>query len=113
MAIPLLMLLILLIAQFAVWAHATHVAQAAASQALSATRVQGGTTATGQAAAQGVLTQLGNNVLKGGHANVHRGPENTTVEVRGTAIRIVPFLSLPVQARAVGPSERFVPGVAP
>lgn len=107
-AIPLLMLLILLIAQFAVWAHATHVAQAAASQALSAARVQGGTEATGHAAAHAVLAQLGDSVLNGGHTNVTRGPETTTVEVHGTASRVVPLLSLPVHARAVGPTERFV-----
>lgn len=112
-AIPLVMLLILLIAQFAVWTHATHVAQAAASQALSATRVVGGTTATGHDAARAVLTQLGDGVLKGGHADVTRGPETTTVEIRGTASRIVPFFSLPVEARAVGPTERFVAEAEP
>ena len=41
LTVPALLLLILLIAQFAIWAHATHIAQAAASQALSAARVQG------------------------------------------------------------------------
>lgn len=112
-AIPLLMLLILLIAQFALWAHATHFAQAAASQALSAARVQGGTAGTGQAAARSVLTQLGDSVLKDGHAEVTRGPETTTVDVRGTVTQIVPFLALPVRARSAGPTERFVAGAGP
>src|SRR6266496_4198474 len=41
-ATPVLLLLILLIAQFALYLHATHIAQAAASEALSAARVSGG-----------------------------------------------------------------------
>ncbi|HEY3709387.1 MAG TPA: TadE/TadG family type IV pilus assembly protein, partial [Amycolatopsis sp.] len=42
-ATPLLLLALLAIIQFAVWSHATHVAQAAASQALATARTQDGT----------------------------------------------------------------------
>jgi hypothetical protein len=31
------------------------------------------------------------------------------MEVRGTAVRVVPFLTLTVSERSVGPVERFVP----
>ena len=39
-ATPLLMLLILLVIQFGIWAHATHVAQATAEEALAAAETQ-------------------------------------------------------------------------
>src|SRR4051794_21902947 len=42
-ATPLLLLMLLAIVQFALWSHATHIAQAAASQGLAAARVQNGT----------------------------------------------------------------------
>ncbi|WP_406692798.1 TadE/TadG family type IV pilus assembly protein [Saccharopolyspora sp. ID03-671] len=108
LAVPALLLLILLIAQFAIWAHATHIAQAAASQALSAARVQGASSTDGHAEAAAVLNQLGAGPLKNPHAIVNRGPEQSTVEITGQAAPVVPFLDLPVRGRAAGPSERFV-----
>ena len=69
-ATPLLLLLILGIVQFALWEHATHVAQAVAEQGLSAGRVQGGTDQAASAEAQRMLGQLGSGVLV--HPNVTR-----------------------------------------
>ncbi|NKQ55575.1 pilus assembly protein TadE [Amycolatopsis sp. K13G38] len=108
LAVPALLLLLLVIAQFAVWAHAQHIAQAAASQALSAARVQGGSNAGGHTQADSVLTQLGNGPLRNPQAAVVRGPEQSTVDISGEAATVVPFLHLPVRARAAGPTERFV-----
>lgn len=108
LAVPALLLLLLVIAQFAIWAHASHIAQTAASQALSATRVQGASSTDGHAQAGSVLAQLGSGPLHDPRASVIRGPEESTVEITGHAARVVPFLDLPVHARAVGPSERFV-----
>lgn len=108
LAVPALMLLILLIAQFAIWAHATHIAQATASQALSAARVQDATSADGHAATEAVLAQLGSGPLRTPHAVVNRGSSQSTVEITGKAASVVPFLELPVKGHAVGPSERFV-----
>lgn len=108
LAVPALLLLILLIAQFAIWAHATHIAQAAASQALSAARVHRASSANGHAEASSVLGQLGAGPLKNPHATVNRGPQQSTVEITGEAAAVVPFLDLPVRGRAAGPSERFV-----
>ena len=62
---PLLLTMVLVIAQWTLWAHATHIAQATASEALSAARVHGGTVAAGQAHAQHVLDQLGHGPLIG------------------------------------------------
>lgn len=107
LAVPALLLLLLVIAQFAVWEHAQHIAQAAASQALSAARVQGGSSANGHTQADGVLAQLGGGPLRNPQATVTRGPEQSTVDITGEAANVVPFLHLPVRARAAGPTERF------
>lgn len=107
-AVPALLLLLLVIAQFAIWAHATHVAQAAAFQALSSTRVQGANSADGKQQARTVLAQLGGGPLRSAHATVSRGAEQSIVEVTGYAARVIPFLDIQVSAHAVGPNERFV-----
>ncbi|GAA5121004.1 TadE/TadG family type IV pilus assembly protein [Haloechinothrix salitolerans] len=109
LAVPALLLLLLVITQVAIWTHAIHVAQAAASQALAVARVQDASAADGQARAGAVLAQLGGGSLRDPHAVVTRGPTRSTVEVTGHAARVVPFLELSVHARAVGPRERFVP----
>jgi Flp pilus assembly protein TadG len=110
LATPLLLLLIMSIAQFALWMHATHIAQAAASQALSATRVQGGTTARGQTEADQILQQLGSGPLRDPYATVSRGPEQAAVHVEGAVIQVVPFLTLTAYGDAAGPVERFRSG---
>ena len=45
--------------QFAIYEHASQVAQTTAAQALAATRVMDGTTASGQAEADSMLANLG------------------------------------------------------
>jgi hypothetical protein len=106
-ATPLLLLLILGIVQFALWEHATHVAQAVAEQGLAAGRVQGGTDHAATSEADSVLGQLGSGVLVHPNVTATRGVATTTVVVTGQAEAILPFLSLPVRAVATGPSERF------
>jgi Flp pilus assembly protein TadG len=109
LAVPLLLLLVLLTAQFAVYLHATHIAQAAAAQALAAARAEGGSAAAGQAEATNVLDQLGRSVLAGPRVSVDRGPAQARAEVVGTAQAVVPGLRLPVRAVAHGPVEQFSP----
>ena len=106
-ATPVLLLLILLIAQFALYMHATHIAQAAASQALSAARVSGGSTAAGTTEAHRVLSQLGNGPLHTNSVDVRRTATQASVTITGTVISVVPLLTLTVHADAVGPVERF------
>jgi len=111
-AVPLLMLLILLVVQFALWAHASAVAQATAEEALAAARVQGGSAAAGQQRAHQVLAQIGGAVLAGPRITVTRSPVTATVQITGTAERVlpVPGLAVPVTVTVTGPVERFVPG---
>ena len=112
-ATPVLLLLIMLIAQFALYLHATHIAQAAASQALSAARVSGGSTTAGTTEAHRVLSQLGNGPLRASSVDVQRTTTQATVTITGTATSVVPGLTLTVHAEAVGPAERFTTGARP
>lgn len=104
---PLVLTIVLLLAQAALYFHATHIAQATASHALAATRVQGGSEAAGQTEADHVLEQLGRGPLRGVHIIVNRGPERAEIQVAGTASSVLPFIRLPVRAHAVGPVEEF------
>ncbi|HEU0089847.1 MAG TPA: TadE/TadG family type IV pilus assembly protein [Pseudonocardiaceae bacterium] len=106
--VPVVLLMLLLIAQFALWAHAMHIAQATASHALSATRVRGAAQVDGDIAARDVLAQLGGGPLRNTRVVISRGAEQSTVDVAGEVVTVLPFLVLPVEARAVGPTERYV-----
>ena len=108
-ATPLLLMMLLAIVQFALWSHATHIAQAAASQGLAAARVHGATTAAGNAGAQRVLDQLGRGPLTDTSITSDRTADSASVQVKGVASSVIPFLRLPVHAEALGPLERFVP----
>ncbi|KAB8166551.1 pilus assembly protein TadE [Streptomyces sp. 3MP-14] len=103
------MTLILLVANVAVWGHAVHAAQAAASQGLAAARSHHGTAADGHRAARSVLDQLGNGPLRNATVTVERGTAQTEVWVDGNALSVLPFLELPVHAQAAGPTEEFQP----
>lgn len=101
--------MLLAIVQFALWSHATHIAQAAASQGLAVARSQNGTAAAGTSSARQLLDQLASGPLTGSTVASDRNAAWASVRVSGTATPVVPFLSLPVRAEAVGPVERFVP----
>lgn len=110
---PLVLLALLLIAQLSLWAHARHIAEAAADQALTATRVRDGTPADGQRAAGQLLGQLGPGPLRDTRVVITRGPTRSTVDVTGQASSIAPFLALPVRAHVVGPTERHTSAGTP
>ncbi|GLY71376.1 TadE/TadG family type IV pilus assembly protein [Amycolatopsis taiwanensis] len=111
-ATPLLLLMLLAIVQFALWSHATHIAQAAASQGLAATRAQNGTAAAGNASAQQMLDRLARGPLTGASVSADRTSTSASIRISGTATPVIPFLHLPVHAEAAGPVERFVPNLA-
>ncbi len=108
LVVPLLLLLIMVIAQFTLWLHATHIAQAAASEALSTTRVAGGTPAHGQTEAARVLHRLGTGPLHDPQVTVTRGTTEASVHVTGTVTAVIPFLILIAHGDTTGPVERFV-----
>ena len=105
-ATPLLLLLLLLVVQFAVWAHATHQAQAAANQALQSARTYQGSAGRGEADGQALLAQAGATLATSG-ITVQRGADTVTVTVTGTAMTVVPFLHPPIRVVMTGPTERL------
>lgn len=108
-ATPVLLLLVMLVVQFALWEHAQHIAEAAAQRGAETARVERGSDAAGRAMAQTAVAQLGGSLLVDPVVSVSRSGDVVTVDVTGSAAAVVPFLSLPVRAVAVGPVERFVP----
>ncbi|WP_262322293.1 TadE/TadG family type IV pilus assembly protein [Acidiferrimicrobium sp. IK] len=104
-ATPLLLLLILGVVQFALWEHATGIAEAAAQQGLSVARLQGETAQAGTAETRTILDQLGTGVLVAPQVTAIRTGVTTTVVVSGHAESVVGMFTLPVRATAVGPTE--------
>ncbi|MGH3947514.1 MAG: TadE/TadG family type IV pilus assembly protein [Pseudonocardiaceae bacterium] len=108
-ATPLLMLILLLIVQAAVWMHATHVAQAAATRALHAGVAYGASATQGEQAGRDTLAALGSGVLTNPRVSVTRTATDVRVQVVATAAPVVPGVPRTVSAAAAGPVERFVP----
>jgi Flp pilus assembly protein TadG len=108
-AVPALLLMVLVILQFTVYAHARHIAQAIAAQALATARVDGGTPTAAQTAGQQMAAQLGP-TLAHTSVDVQRGADRARVTVSGTAPAVLPGLALPVTVRDEGPIERVVAG---
>jgi Flp pilus assembly protein TadG len=106
---PLLMLLVLGVIQFALAEQAQHVAQAAATQALAAARVQDGTAAAGQTQAGTVLSQLGGS-LTGPAVTVTRTATQARVTVTGGVESLIPGVRLHVRATVTGPAEEWAGG---
>jgi Flp pilus assembly protein TadG len=107
---PVVLLLILAAVQFGVWWHASHVAHAVADAGLAAARADGATEQQAEQAAVGLLGQLGGDQLLGDvTVQVDRNDLQATVTVEGTAVQVVPGLSLPVSVELSGPTDRFTP----
>ena len=104
---PVLILMVTLIIQFALWFHASHIAQAAASDGLASARVERGTAADGEARANAILDSLASTLITGRNVVASRGAETARVEVTGNSVTIVPGFTLRVHAIAEGPTERF------
>ncbi|UOX88404.1 pilus assembly protein [Amycolatopsis sp. FBCC-B4732] len=108
-ATPLLLLALLAIVQFALWSHAVHVAQAAASQALSAARTQDGSAAAGRDVGKRLLDDLVRGPLRSPRVGVVRTPTSASVSVEGEVVAVLPGVHLHVHAETAGAVERFVP----
>lgn len=109
-AAPLLLLLLMLVVQFAMWAHATHIAQAAANAGVQGARAYGGTADDGKTDATTVLSHLAGTILTHTRVDAARSATAATVTVTGDAVAVVPGLHLPVTVTVTAPRE-LVPGV--
>jgi hypothetical protein len=96
----------LVVVQAAVWGLAVLACMYAANHAVQVTRIDGGSAAAGQSDAIAVLDLLGP-VVTNRQATASRNTTTATVTVSGTALRVVPFVTLPVHASATGPVERI------
>ena len=81
-----MLLLLMLVVQFALWAHATHIAQAAANSGVQTARAYGSTADAGATEATTVLDQLAGTVLTGTHVEARRDAATATVTVTGDAV---------------------------
>jgi Flp pilus assembly protein TadG len=109
-ATPLMLLLTMSVVQFALWAHATHIAQAAANAGVQAARAYTSTAQAGRDDATTILDQLAGTVLTGTHVDASRDATTATVTVTGQAVAVLPGLHLPVRVSVTAPRER-VPGI--
>ncbi len=106
---PALLFVILLIIQFALYAHAVSVAEAAAQDGAAIARRADGTKAGAEAAANQSLASLGPRMLDTKNVVANRTATQASVTVTGTVISIVPGVNLTIRETASGPVERFVP----
>lgn len=104
---PALLLLTMLAVQFALWAHATQLADAAADTAAATAALPTGTTHQGHEAAAALLDQAGN--LGDTAITVERGADRAVAVVTGIAPQVVPGLRWAVTGRAAAPLEVFIP----
>ena len=82
--VPVALLLVFLVPQAGAYYQASTVAQSAANAAYATSRVMGGSSAEGQAAAQQVISQH-SGTLQGASVNISTTGERMTVTVTGTA----------------------------
>jgi Flp pilus assembly protein TadG len=104
---PVLLFLVMLVVQFGLWYHAEHVAQAAAQEGVRSARLEGSTADAGRTRAVDFLAVSGPTIVQDATVTASRDAETATVEVRGHAVTVVPGFSLPVNAKATSPVERF------
>lgn len=104
---PVLLFLVMLVIQFGLWYHAQHVAQAAAQEGVRSARVEGSTAERGQARAEDFLTGAGSTIVQHPVVIASRDAQTATVSVHGRSVSVVPGFSLPIDASATSPVERF------
>jgi hypothetical protein len=119
MLTPLLIIVIAGTIQFAMVYHARHVALAAAQAGARVARATAadrpdGWEAPARAKTFDYLKAIGPNLLERPSATPlqrFQGGQlvDVGIEVRGTAVRVIPFLTLQVTERSRGPVERFIP----
>jgi Flp pilus assembly protein TadG len=109
LVMPAVILPVALVIQFALWAHATQVAIAAAQDGAQAARLQGASAEAGQARALDFLSQAAPRLIASPVVTATRDAEVATVTVRGAVASLVPGLQLTVQEEARATVERFRP----
>jgi Flp pilus assembly protein TadG len=108
---PVFLLLLLATVQAALVWHAQNVARSAAEQGLQAERLYDGTAPAGRARATQFLTETAGTLVADTAVSTSRTATVARIEVRGTALALIPGLHLAVHADISAPVERFTPDV--
>lgn len=109
LATPLLGLLLMAGVQFAVWQHASHMAQAAANEGVQIARAYGSSAAAGRSDTEALLADLSGGALSGTSVSASRSATTATITVTGHAEAVIPGLSLPIKVTVTAPVERIPP----
>jgi len=104
---PVFLTLVLVVVQVALAWHAKTIVDAAASDALVATQVEGGSEAAGRDAANDLLEPSSSQLLRQFQISIDRTADVTTVQVQAKVTNVVPLLPVTVRSTASGPNERF------
>lgn len=104
LATPALMLMLLIVVQAGLWGIATYTAHAAAGEAVTVLRAADGTAIDAASVATEAVGDLGGG-LNGLDVNAVRDIDSATVTVSGTAVELIPGLTLPVTATQTAPVE--------
>lgn len=105
--LPLMMLLLMAVVQLGLWFHTRAVMTTAAQKAVEATRVDNGSTAEGEQAADEFLTHA--QALRDADVEVERGPETASVSISGNVVSLMFGASIPISVTVDAPVERQVP----
>jgi Flp pilus assembly protein TadG len=106
LATPLLGLLLMAAVQFAMWQHATHMAQAAANEGVQTARAYNSSAAAGQADTEALLRDLSGSALTGTAVTASRSAASATITITGSAPSVIPGLTFPVKVVVTAPVER-------
>jgi len=108
---PILILVLLLVVQFAMVYHARQVALAAAQSGarVARTQVEGDWQGPAVDKASADIDKIGSNLLAGRQVRPLVNGDQRGIEVSGTAVRVIPFMTFHVTQRSEGPIECFRP----
>lgn len=107
-AFPAFFFLLMVVVQFALWLHASHVAQAAAQEGARTARVT--SAEAGEERARRFLDNLAPSLITNRQVSASRGSDAARVDVWGDATSLIPgFRAFRVHEVSTGPVERFRP----
>ena len=106
---PIVLTLILVVVQLGLAWHAKTIVNAAASDGLAATQVDGSTSEAGDDAVRNMLAGSTDQLLSDVTVTVDRHGDTSTVHIEARVANVVPLLPIYVHATASGPTERFRP----
>ena len=106
LATPLLGLLLMAAVQFALWQHASHMAQAAANEGVQTARAYGSSATAGRTDTEALLRDLSGGALSGTSVTASRSATSATVTITGRAESVIPGLTFPVKVTVTAPVEK-------